>query len=437
MRYDKDREGEYYSEAHPPSRSERERAERRKRLQQRNKEFNDFTHIRWDAYTHPTLYNMIMKAKPEQLGERARSWAELAEKITGTTGEVSRVVGGLMGAWRGPAAVRAAESNTRLTQWADEAGHTASRIGAGLSDYTTTIIRAQAAMPEPVYYYAERNFMAGYDVKVGGDPASAVMLKQMTDDQAPKLEERNAAKAEAVRVMRAYADRSQEVSRDLPVFTPKPDNQPTAPPVFPERPEVVVPPVTPRRPPSPVPPPPHDPDGPTTPGDPDWDSTTPSFDGGTSGGPGGTGGAGGHGSGYGGTGFGGAGGGYGADGTRGPGGVSVGAGGFGPGGFGPGGFGPGGGGGPGAGGPGAAEAGAGGRGAGAGAGAGLAARGAAGALAAESAMGGRGGTSGMVPGMAGGAGAPGAEDEEHKDKYGEGTDFFDDLPPAYPSVFGA
>jgi hypothetical protein len=40
-------------------------------------------------------------------------------------------------------------------------------------------------------------------------------------------------------------------------------------------------------------------------------------------------------------------------------------------------------------------------------------------------------------GMPMGQSAQGEEDTEHKNKYDEGMDFLDDLPPAYPSVFGA
>jgi hypothetical protein len=46
------------------------------------------------------------------------------------------------------------------------------------------------------------------------------------------------------------------------------------------------------------------------------------------------------------------------------------------------------------------------------------------------------GAGSLYPPVAG-AGAPGEDDQEHKDKYNEGLDLFDDLPPAYPPVFGA
>jgi hypothetical protein len=44
---------------------------------------------------------------------------------------------------------------------------------------------------------------------------------------------------------------------------------------------------------------------------------------------------------------------------------------------------------------------------------------------------------GAFGGMPFGHGAQGDEDKEHRNKYDQGVDFLDDLPPAYPSVFGA
>lgn len=64
------------------------------------------------------------------------------------------------------------------------------------------------------------------------------------------------------------------------------------------------------------------------------------------------------------------------------------------------------------------------------AGAGMAGRGAGAAGAA-----GRGGAGAF--GGAPGHGGRGEEDKEHKNKYDDGLDLFDDLPPAYPPVFGA
>ncbi len=412
--YDRDRERQYYSEAHDPSERAQRRLDRQKLARKRNREVADFDRINWDAYDHDQLYDMIMTADPSVMGGRARKWSALSAEIEETTSRVQGIVQNLLGSWRGPAAVQAADSNTRLTQWAGEAGHTAARIGEGLSNYTNAVIDAQVRMPEPVFYYAEKNFMAGYDVKVNDGPSGALMLKQLTDDQQPKLEERNAAKAEAVRVMKSYATQSQDVHATLPNFADAPDPQPVT----------TTPPSNRFKQPVAPPPPPPTPYPPTTPrpnpGDDDFVDPNGT---GTSGA--GSNGAGGYGPGGAGTGYG-SGSGYGTGGGASGYGSGGGAGGHGAGGYTPSGarIGAGAPGGPGA--------------AGAGSSSGAGGLGARGAGVAAEAGAGRGGAGGMYPPMGGGgAGAAGEEDGEHKNKYEEGLDFFDDLPPAYPSVFGA
>jgi hypothetical protein len=62
-------------------------------------------------------------------------------------------------------------------------------------------------------------------------------------------------------------------------------------------------------------------------------------------------------------------------------------------------------------------------------------RAAAGAGGIAGALGAAGHRSGFYPPMAG-AGAGQDDDMEHRSKYDQGMDLFDDLPPAYPPVFG-
>ncbi|RLK60540.1 PPE domain-containing protein [Actinokineospora cianjurensis] len=376
----------------------------------RNRELDDLNQVNWDHYDHAGLYNMVMKARPGLLGERAEQWAALSKQIAGTTGEVQDILQNLLGTWRGPAARNAAESNTRLTQWAGEAAHTTDRIGEGLSNFTDAVVHAQKTMPEPVFYYARQHFDAGYDIKVDRDPSDAILLKALTDDQQPKQAAHDNAKAEAVRVMNTFAAHSQQVRTALPDYTaaapaPRPgDNQvpkinytpihqptPWPPPTTgPKKPPVPpVPPV-----PSPNPPEPNGPDSGTDVSNYAPPSTT----------------------------------GYGPNTSSG---YGPGATGYGPGQAGGaygGGFGPGFGGartGSDAVPRGGAFSGTGGLGGGR-AGGGLV----------EGTPGRAGAAGGMYPPM-GGAGANGEDDLEHKNRYMEGMDFFDDLPPAYPEVFGA
>ncbi|MGQ0839410.1 WXG100 family type VII secretion target [Actinokineospora sp.] len=407
--YDKDREGKYHSEAHKADAETRRRADRKRKARKRNNDVADFDRINWDAYGHEQLFDMVMSADPATMGDRATRWSDLSGQINETTGRVQNIVQGLLGTWRGPAAVRAGEANTLLTQWADEAGHRAARVGKGLSQYMDAVVQAQVKMPDPVFYYAEKNFMAGYDVKATDGPSAAIMLKQLTDDQQPSLEKRNAAKAEAVRVMRAYGSESQDVHTALPQFQDAPAPQPGT-----------QTPTTPRPGPGPGG---AGPGGAVPPGGPG--SVPPG--GGT--GPG-------------------AGGSTGTSPSPIPNGtVAAGyADGFGPNfgqgygsgtGYGAGGYGSGAGGGlSGSGGLAAGADSARGGGAFAGAG-GLAARGAAAAAEAGAARGAGGGAGGMYPPMGGAGGTRGSDDDEHKNKYDDGLDLFDDLPPAYPPVFGA
>ncbi len=391
--YDRHRRHHTWNETHHKDAADRRHARRRTAERHRNRTPGRFGKVNWEAYQHDELYNMIMKADPRQMYERARAWKDLAGAIEHTTGEVQRIVQQVMGSWQGQAAVNAGSATTGLMQWAGAASHTAGTVAARMSDYSEAVATAQRRMPEPAFATAERNFRDGYTVTMTGGPADAVFLRQLLSDGMVSHEQARARKAEAVAVMETYESHSRAVHDEMPHFTDPP---------------------------------------PTTTATPAW---TPADD------PGGGGGAGG-------------------GGAAEPGGgtsavpganASTTAASFldpvGPGGTGlPGGttFG-----GPGSlSGSGGAEAlrtgspfGAGGAGGAAGLGAGaLAGRGPGGVL------GGPGGMVGGGAGARGGAGAyggmpmgrgAGEEDGEHTNKYDEGLDLFDDLPPAYPPVFGA
>ncbi|MBM7770594.1 uncharacterized protein YukE [Actinokineospora baliensis] len=396
-----------YSDVHKPTAAQRREAAEHKRGRKHNKELDDLRQINWEHYDHATLYDMVMKAQPGKLAERARQWSELSKEIAGTTGQVQNILQGLLSTWRGPAAKSAGESNTRLTQWAGEAAHTTDRIGEGLSNFAEAVVGAQKHMPEPVFYYAERHFEAGYDVRVDRDPSDAVLLKNLTDDHQPNAAAHAEARAKAVQVMKTFATESHDVRAALPDYTatapaPRPAGPDQVPTVTytpmpehktwpPAQPPVPVP-VPPKTTPEPEPPAPGNKNGTEVASYPTGVTNPPA--GGTST--------------------------YGPSGPHG----SYGAGQSGGGAFGPG-FGartgseatP----------RGGALSGAGGI---AGRAGGGFAEGAAGRAGAS------GGAGGMYPGM-GGAGAPGEDDTEHKSRYIEGLDLFDDLPPAYPPVFGA
>lgn len=383
--YDRDRLYETWRETHGWSPEALRRKAKRDRSRQRNRRVALHEKINWDSYQHHELYDMIMSAQPRAMAAQSDQWRELAGKIERTTSDAQRALTALMNTWRGTAAVAAAASTTRLMRWAGDASHTATRIAAGLADYTDAVSTAQHRMPEPGFADAERNFRAGHTVVGTGGPSTALLIGQLLSDHMVSHKEAADRKAEAVDVMNSYESDSKTVHNGLPDFEPV---RPTTNPNLPTDDSTGGPPGHPG--PRPIPPPVRPPG---MPGDLDGDGIA---DGTTPGGysspdPGS-----GHGT------------------TAGP---------------------------PSGGGPGAAAGG------GASSGANpLAARGGAGAggVAGVAGLGGARGAGGMggagggfYPPMGAGAGAQREGDGEHTNKYDEGLDLFDDLPPAYPPVFGA
>jgi uncharacterized protein YukE len=410
--YNRHRRNKTWREVHGWSDPEEKQHADLRGKRKRNREPGRFGKVNWDAYQHDQLYDMIHRADLGEMSTRASQWSSLANKIEGTTADVQRVMERVMGAWHGQAAVNSATSNTRLMRWAGTASQTASTIAEGMATYTDAVDRAQSRMPEPGFASAERNFRNGYTVTGTGGPSTAVLVQQLLSDGMVSHEQARARKAEAVQVMETYEGQSKDVHDTMPHFsdaTPTTDQG-----VGPWSGSPSDPSPVPTPGPGPQQVPPVSGQFPGTGGN----STTspsgfvdPAFasPGASGNGPGGTG----YGGGLGSLGSGG------SDIVRNTPGYGGGAGGFG--GFG----GPGGAAGPG--GPGGLA------GAGAVPGGGRGPMGAGGVLGGARGAGGTGGFGGMPVGQ----GAQGDEDSEHRNKYDEGMDFLDDLPPAYPPVFGA
>ncbi|GHH42842.1 PPE domain-containing protein [Lentzea cavernae] len=385
----------YYSEEHRPS-ARQARRERRLRAQRRRnlvEDAFDSGTIRWDAYTHQQMWDMVHAADVPGMSVRSGQWQELAPGLRGTSRSVQDVVNRLTASWRGPSAELAAQAASALTSWGENVGDSAERVARGLENYTSVLQETKRRLPEPVHYWAERHFREGYDVKVVDGPQGLNLLEQLTDDHMPTKAEARNAKAEAVAVMQVYENESRNTRSTLPVFdTAPPVAQPPGPvtPTPPPPPVTVPPESTPEatpRPLEPVPapdvrPPAHE----------DDDTTSVAAFGPTGAGTGP----------HGATAFGAPiGGVHGAT----PGGTAAGL----------------------QGGPGVPGGAAGvlGQQAGSGTAAGLSGRGPGGAPGA--------GGYGMMPPAAGGGGE---EDRQHTNRYAERMDFLDDIPPGAPPVLG-
>ena len=395
---ERERKGGYWSDFHDHSPARRRRDRRRVRQRRANREPENFGKINWRAYTHRQLWDMVKSADAAQMATRTYEWQRLAADIDQATADVQKIVQNLVLSWRGPSAVAASESVSELTKWAAQSSQRAAQVGDGLDGYTSAVQEAARAIPEPVHPDAEKWFRAGYDVTTLDGPQGAYMLKQLLDDHLPDKREQQEAMDRAVRVMEQYEAASHGIGRQLPVFDEAP---PATRPTSEEyRPVPLPPPWNP--PPPPVRERPAGPDDPA-PAQPDArpsEGTTSVAAAGASphGGPGGFGPQ---------SGFGPGGGGPFGHGQGPGGGLGVGVGGGGQGGFGPGGA---------SGVLGAVPGGA-------------AARGGVGPVV------GAGGPQGfgMYPPMAQGNRE---EDGEHRNRYDNGLDLLDDLPPAFPPVLG-
>ncbi|CAL9396405.1 hypothetical protein SUDANB95_01358 [Actinosynnema sp. ALI-1.44] len=387
------RKNRFHSDDHRPSARALRKARRVRRQKEANRLPEKFGDINWAVYTHRELWDMVKSADTGRMGKRAHDWQALAAEVDRATGDVQQLVQRLVMSWHGPSSVVAAESASRLTEWAADASRRAYGVGTGMTAYTSAVEEAARRMPEPVHPDAEKWFREGYDVTTLDGPEGAYFLRQLLDDHKPDKEEQQAAKARAVDVMVAYEHASRGVHEGLPTFdAPAPPGA--------------------RMPAEQVPRPAFDPETPA-PGRPQDTTTVAAVTG-----PGGAAG-------------------YGPGGVtgHGPGGAAAygpgGAAGYGPGGAGHGGFGPGG-------------AAAGGFGRGGGGFGPMGPGGSAGVLGGAPGVAGRGGVVGPA-GAAGGAGygmypplAPAnrEEDREHRNRYDDGLDLLDDLPPAFPPVLG-
>ncbi|GAA1351346.1 hypothetical protein GCM10009660_48980 [Catellatospora bangladeshensis] len=224
-----------HSEEHPPTARRRRAARRVANRRKANRRLENFGRINWDLYEHRALWDMVHSADVGRMGQRTHDWQVLAREVDEATRRVHGLVDRLVDSWRGPSSVAAAASVTRLTQWAADASERAYRVGSGLDAYTSAVQEAARRMPEPVHPTAEKWFRDGYDVTTLDGPQGAYMLDQLLDEHMPSKQEQRRAKAEAVRVMREYEDASRSVHDGLPTFDTAPGGTDIRPDHRPER----------------------------------------------------------------------------------------------------------------------------------------------------------------------------------------------------------
>lgn len=181
-------------------------------------------HVRWEAFTHRHLWNMIMDAHPDEVFERHREWRELGRTLVDVNTTVQTELNTLFVSWRGSAAVTAAISNTNLLAWAQEAAETTQEVGEQLGNYGNALVEARKRMPQPRPVDAERAFHSGDSVEVLNGPENAYVLMALLDDNQYTDRQSREARLQAIEVMRAFEvdARRVETQVDQSYGTPPP-----------------------------------------------------------------------------------------------------------------------------------------------------------------------------------------------------------------------
>lgn len=155
----------------------------------------------WQAYSHRQLYDMVWQdADVADVGAVAAEWARHGSALTGVAGALRGQGTALRSNWQGPAAELAADRLAELSDRIWNAGTRAGTVQRALGNASEALVLARNTMPPP-----PPDPLTLLTSAVGAGPvpplrAVAVGSAALFTGDATA----NAAKAEAVRVMRRY-----------------------------------------------------------------------------------------------------------------------------------------------------------------------------------------------------------------------------------------
>jgi hypothetical protein len=176
----------------------------------------------WEGYSHRKMWDMIMRANPDELFERVRQWHDVASRLAESNKIIQQRLNALLLSWQGPAAEAAAASQQRLLNWAQDAMTRASTVGTQLGNYGNALVSARQRMPQPQHRAAELNFRHDEGVTVLEGTAGAHMLLQMLSDRLPTAQQAREAKHDAVQIMRELEGNAVKAERAMPQFNDAP-----------------------------------------------------------------------------------------------------------------------------------------------------------------------------------------------------------------------
>lgn len=183
-------------------------------------------HVRWEGFSHKHMWNMIMRAQPDDVFRRHCDWNDIGRDLIGINKDIQVALNSLFQTWRGTASLTAALGNSQLLSWSQDSAEVTQVVGEELGCYGNALVDARKRMPQPRISNTERLFREGDGAVVPEGPENAFMLRQLLSDHLPSNKERRQAKADAVQVMRTFETEAVSVEHRLPTYSASPQVAP-------------------------------------------------------------------------------------------------------------------------------------------------------------------------------------------------------------------
>ncbi|WNV82079.1 hypothetical protein [Umezawaea sp. Da 62-37] len=184
----------------------------------------------WDAWSHEDLHAMIHGRDPGLAGavkgytgrgvaggaEAAEAWSRFTALMRGLQDRTTDALARAGVSWVGRAADAAGGGITPLAQWAGDAHTAGTATHGGTTALVDSYSAARDSMPEPVAAGSTNSDLLGI-------PAGFTHLLGGQTDQDQRERVAQAAKLEAVRILRDYREHSAATAADLGLFIPPPN----------------------------------------------------------------------------------------------------------------------------------------------------------------------------------------------------------------------
>lgn len=171
----------------------------------------------WAAASPQQLYDAVhVNTDPSQCYVHADQWTRLGADMSDQTSLMVNQVHGSAAGWQGSAADAARSALSRLATWSQQTSSAVGAVGQRLHSQADIVATAQANMPQPVQ--VDVNQILNQGLASGG----VAGLNAAVQDVKVRVDQANAAHAQAVQVMTTMESSSRQIDGNVPTFVPPP-----------------------------------------------------------------------------------------------------------------------------------------------------------------------------------------------------------------------